>query len=79
MLSDAVTALQRQNREILWSSLVKQTMERLQPTFDMEYYGYRSFSALLKEAEDNGVVSIEKDDHSGSYIVLDLGSYQGRD
>lgn len=79
LLSDAVTALQRQNREILWSSLVKQTMERLQPTFDMEYYGYRSFSALLKEAEDNGVISIEKDDHSGSYIVLDLGSYQGRD
>jgi hypothetical protein len=79
LLSDAVTALQRQNREILWSSLVKQTMERLQPTFDMEYYGYRSFSALLKEAENNGVVSIEKDDHSGSYIVLDLGSYQGRE
>lgn len=79
LLSDAVTALQRQNREILWGSLVKQTMERLQPTFDMEYYGYRSFSAFLKEAEDNGVVSIEKDDHSGSYIVLDLGSYQGRE
>lgn len=79
LLSDAVTALQRQNREILWSSLVKQTMERLQPTFDMEYYGYRSFSALLKEAENNGVVSIEKDDHSGSYIVLDLGAYQGRE
>ncbi len=79
LLSDAVAALQRQNREILWGSLVKQTMERLQPTFDMEYYGFRSFSALLKEAENSGVVSIEKDDHSGSYIVLDLGSYQGRE
>jgi hypothetical protein len=79
LLSDAVTALQRQNREILWGSMVKQTMERLQPTFDMGYYGYRSFSALLREAEDNGVISIEKDDQSGSYIVLDLGTYQGRD
>jgi hypothetical protein len=79
LLTDAVTALQRQNREILWSSLVKQTMERLHPTFDMEYHGYRSFSQLLKDAEKNGVVSIEKDDHSGSYIVLDLGAYQGRE
>ncbi len=79
LLSDAVTALQRQNREVLWGSLVKQTMERLRPTFDMEYYGYRTFSNLLLDAEKNDIVSIEKDERSGSYIVLDLGAYQGRD
>ena len=79
LLSDAVTALQRQNREVLWGSLVKQTMERLRPTFDMEYYGYRTFSNFLQDAEKNDIVSIEKDERSGSYIVLDLGAYQGRD
>ncbi len=79
LLSDAVVALQRQNREILWSSLVKQTMKRLSPTFDMDYYGYRSFSAVLKDAESHNVVSLERDDRSGSYIVLDLGAYQGRE
>ena len=79
LLTDAVEALQRQNREILWSSLVKQTMSRLQPTFDMEYFGFRTFSQLLKAAEKEQIVSIEKDEQSGSYIVLDLGSYQGLD
>lgn len=77
LLCDAVTALQRQGREILWSSLVKQTMIRLQPTFDMEYFGYRNFSDLLKDADKEKVVSIERDERSGSYIVLDLGPYQG--
>lgn len=77
LLTDAVAALQRQNREILWGSLVKQTMSRLQPTFDMEYFGYRSFSELLKEADKEQIVSIERDEQSGSYIVLDLGAYQG--
>lgn len=77
LLADAVSALQRQNREILWGSLVKQTMSRLQPTFDMEYFGYRSFSQLLREADKEQVVSIERDEQSGSFIVLDLGAYQG--
>ena len=79
LLTDAVTALQRQNREILWGSLVKQTMSRIHPTFDMEYFGYRSFSELLKDAEKAQVVSIERDEQSGSFIVLDLGAYQGLD
>jgi len=79
LLTDAVLALQRQNRDILWSSLVKQTMCRLQPTFDQEYFGYRTFSHLLKDAEKEGVVSIERDEQSGSYIVLDTGTYQGLD
>lgn len=78
LLVDAVKALQRQNREILWSSLIKQTMIRLSPTFDMDYYGYRNFSTLLREAEDADVVSLELDERSGSLIVLDLGRYQGR-
>jgi len=79
LLTDAVKALQRQNREIMWGSLVKQTMTRIQPTFDMEYFGFRNFSHLLKQAEKDDIVSIEKDEGSGSYIVLDVGSYQGRE
>lgn len=73
LLQNAVLALQRSNTQILWSSMVKQTMQRLKPTFDMQYYGYRNFSDLLEAAEKSGVVSIEKDDRSGSYIVLDVG------
>jgi len=73
LLQDAVLALQRSNAEILWSSMVKQMMQRLKPTFDMQYFGFRNFSELLEAAEQAGVVSIEKDERSGSYIVLDVG------
>lgn len=78
LLTDAVTALQRQDRDIIWSSLVKQTMSRIKPTFDQEYYGFRSFSRLLEAAEREQIISLEKDEKSGSYIVLDIGPYQGR-
>jgi uncharacterized protein (TIGR00288 family) len=72
LLQDAVLALQRTDIEILWSSMVKQMMQRLKPTFDMQYFGYRNFSRLLEDAEKAGVVSIERDDRSGSYVVLDV-------
>lgn len=76
LLEDAVYALQRRNKEIMWSSMVKQMMQHLKPTFNMQYFGYSNFSDLLLDAESHGVVSIEKDDRSGSYIVLDVGEYQ---
>lgn len=74
LLEQAVAALQRQGKEILWSSMVKQTMQRLKPTFEMSYFGYRTFSALLKDAQKNNILIMEKDDKSGSYIILDLGA-----
>lgn len=73
LLEDAVLALQRRDAEILWSSMVKQMMQHLKPTFNMQYFGYSNFSALLEDAEKLGVVILERDDRSGSYIVLDIG------
>ena len=73
LLEDAILALQRRNPEIMWSSMVKQMMQRLKPTFNMQYFGYSNFSDLLEDAEKHRVIVIERDDRSGSYIVLDLG------
>jgi len=73
LLEDAVLALLRRNPEIMWSSMVKQMMQRLSPTFNMQYFGYSNFSDLLEDAEKEGVVIIERDERSGSYIVLDVG------
>jgi hypothetical protein len=73
LLEDAVLALQRRNPEIIWSSMVKQMIQRLKPTFNMQYFGYSNFSSLLEDAEKHGVVTMERDDRSGSYIILDLG------
>ena len=49
LLVDSIAALQRENKEIIWGSMVKQTMKRKQPTFSEEYHGYSSFSKLLED------------------------------
>ena len=74
LLVDAVSALMRENKDILWASMVKDTMKRKKPSFSESYYGYRSFSALLEEAQTEGVVRIKTDPRSGTYIVLGFGS-----
>jgi uncharacterized protein (TIGR00288 family) len=74
-LLDAVAALQRENRE-LHSSLVKDTMKRKQPQFNEEYHGYSSFTRLLEDAQKNGLITLRKDQKSGTYVidqVLDEG------
>src|SRR6478672_10183735 len=44
LLIVSIKALMRENKEILWGSMVKQTMQRKKPTFNEEYYGYNTFS-----------------------------------
>jgi uncharacterized protein (TIGR00288 family) len=43
----------------LWGSLVKQTIRRVYPGFNEAYYGYRTFSDLLKDAESKGLMALE--------------------
>ncbi|MBN1418145.1 MAG: NYN domain-containing protein [Planctomycetes bacterium] len=69
-LVDAVLALQRENKEVIWSSMVKQTIQRKHPEFDEGYYGFSTFSRLLEDAEKEHVIQLEKDKRSGSYVVL---------
>jgi len=73
LLVDAVVALQRENKELLWGSMVKETMKRKRPSFNETYYGFRTFSHLLEDAQRRGVVMLRRDQRSGSYIVEDLG------
>ncbi|MEX2616413.1 MAG: NYN domain-containing protein [Alphaproteobacteria bacterium] len=53
----------------VWSSMVKQTLKRRKPGFNESFYGFRSFSEVLEEAEDLGLLALELDDRSGGYIV----------
>jgi uncharacterized LabA/DUF88 family protein len=73
LLADAVIALQRENKESLWGSMVKETMKRKRPSFNESYYGFRTFSHLLEDAQRRGIVILRRDQKSGSYIVEDLG------
>jgi hypothetical protein len=73
LLVDSVLALQRENKEVLWGSMVKETMKRKKPSFNETYYGFRSFSHLLEDAQRRGIVVLRRDQKSGSYIIEDLG------
>lgn len=72
LLVDSIAALQRENKEIIWGSMVKQTMKRKQPTFSEEYHGYSSFSKLLEDAQKNKLIKVHKDQRSGTLIIDDL-------
>jgi hypothetical protein len=74
LLVDSVLALQRENKEVLWGSMVKETMKRKKPSFNETYYGFRTFSHLLEDAQRRGIVTLRRDQKSGSYIVEDLGA-----
>ncbi len=69
MVTDAIRALQRENKEVLWGSMVKQTMKRKRPDFDEGYYGYSTFSKLLEDAAKHGILELKKDQRSGTYII----------
>lgn len=73
LLVDSVVALVRENKEVLWSSLIKETMKRKKPSFNESYHGYRTFSELLEDAEKEGIVRLKTDPRSGTYVVVGFG------
>jgi uncharacterized protein (TIGR00288 family) len=73
LMIDAIQALLRENKDVLWGSMIKQTMQRTRPSFNEGYYGYGSFSEMLEDAEKRGILKLKKDQRSGSYIVSGFG------
>jgi uncharacterized protein (TIGR00288 family) len=69
LLIEACNALRRENHEVLYASMIKDTMKRKKPSFDESYYGYRSFTHLLEEADNHAMVDIERNPKSGTYMV----------
>ena len=57
----------------LWGSMLKQTLKRKRPNFDESFYGYRTFTALLQDAQKRGLLELQKDEKSGGYVVLGFG------
>lgn len=76
LLVDSVVALVRENKEVLWSSLIKETMKRKKPSFNESYHGYRTFSDLLEDAEKEGIVRLKTDPRSGTYVVVGFGKVE---
>jgi hypothetical protein len=74
LLLDSIAALMRENKEILWSSMVKETMKRKKTSFNESYHGYRSFSELLEDAKKHGLIKLRTDFRSGTYVVVGFGN-----
>jgi uncharacterized protein (TIGR00288 family) len=60
---------ERGGDERIWGSMIKQALKRRNPGFNESYHGYKSFSGLLEDAQSRGLVSLERDEKSGGYIV----------
>jgi uncharacterized protein (TIGR00288 family) len=55
--------------EPVWASMIKQAIRRRNPGFNERAYGFRSFNDLLLEAQKQGLLKLEPDLKSGSYLV----------
>jgi uncharacterized protein (TIGR00288 family) len=73
MVLDTVDSLFRERDESLWGSMVKQTLKRKHPTFSERFHGYRTFNDLLEDAQQRGLLELQKDEKSGGYIILGFG------
>ncbi|VTS04130.1 NYN domain-containing protein [Tuwongella immobilis] len=74
LLMESLLALRRENKEVLWSSMIKDTMKRKKPSFNEEYHGYRTFSELLEDAQKFGLLELERHKTAGNYVVTRFGS-----
>ena len=71
-LIDAIQALQRENKETLWGSMVKQTMIRKNPAFNETYYGYSTFSQApggRRQAEDRHARARREERHLRHHLA----------
>jgi uncharacterized protein (TIGR00288 family) len=71
LMMETVEALftERGAEEKIWGSMVKQALKRRQPGFNESYYGFRSFSKLLDEAQARRLLTLEPDEKSGGVII----------
>ncbi len=69
LVVETFEALQREGKEVIYGSVIKQTLVRKLPSFNETYFGYPSFSRLLEDAAENKLLQLTKDQKSGGYIV----------
>jgi len=60
---------ERGEGERVWGSMIKQALKRRNPGFNESYYGFKTFSDLLEEAKKRKLVTLERDEKSGGYLI----------
>ena len=62
-------AEERDEDDVIWGSMIKQSIKRRNPGFNERACGFRSFNDLLIEAKKRGLIDMEADAKSGGYVV----------
>lgn len=60
---------ERGEDEKIWGSMVKQAIKRRNPGFSESYHGFRGFNELLEEAQARKLLTLERDEKSGNYVI----------
>lgn len=70
-VSETVEAIaeDRDADDPIWGSMIKQAIKRRDPGFNERAFGFRSFNALLEEAQNRGALTLLADKKTGNYIV----------
>ncbi|HUT32274.1 MAG TPA: NYN domain-containing protein [Planctomycetota bacterium] len=60
------------DHDVVWGSMVKQTIKRVYPGFNENYYGYSSFTKLLEDMKKEGILELGEE-RPGNYSVRLIG------
>jgi uncharacterized LabA/DUF88 family protein len=72
-LVSTINALIREDTEVLYASLVKDTIKRKNPSFSENSLGYANFGEFLEEAQKLGVLEVTRDkERGGTWVVTKL-------
>jgi hypothetical protein len=58
-----------QDYDPIWGSMLKQTIRRVYPGFNEGYYGYSSFSDMIEDIADQGLIELDYDETRGNYEI----------
>jgi uncharacterized protein (TIGR00288 family) len=58
-----------QDYDPLWGSSLKQAVRRVYPGFSESYYGYKTFTELLKDLAAEGMIELEFDERRRNYQI----------
>lgn len=72
LLLESTRALMR-NHDTVWASMVKQTLMRKHPSFSESYHGYATFSKMVEDAVNLGILEGSRDQKSGNWRLTGVG------
>lgn len=60
LLKEAIYSLQKENKEVIYGSMIKETILKKLPSFDEQNYGFSLFKKLLLDAQAKGIINLKQ-------------------